>query len=173
MAKSIFNFESEDRVESPERLNEYIRVASPGVWVMVSALALVLAAFITWGVIGKIPVTLSVQGIVDPQRDCHIDLLVDASLYHGENLLGKEAAFTLLRGMSGRGKVIEVSPTPLSRKELHDLLVDDFLVDTLVTADYFYILDVEPDVSLSDYALEIGQATLILDEVSPIVFLMS
>ena len=65
MARSVFNFESEDRVESPERLNEYIRVASPGVWVMVSALVLVLVAFLVWGFTGRIPETSTLKGVVD------------------------------------------------------------------------------------------------------------
>ena len=62
MARSVFDFENEDRVESPERLNEYIRVAGPGTWVMISALVLVLVAFVLWGFIGTIPETVTVQG---------------------------------------------------------------------------------------------------------------
>ena len=73
----MFDFENEDRVESPERLNEYIRVANPGTWVMVSALLLVLAAFIAWGLIGTIPRSVTLKGVVDKSTGYSLDVVVD------------------------------------------------------------------------------------------------
>lgn len=171
MARSVFNFESEDRVESPERLNEYIRVANPGVWVLVSALVLVLVAFVAWGFIGRIPETVTLKGVVDETLNYHIDVLVDPSQYSAKSLVGKEVVFTFPSGIRGRGKVVNATSTPFSREEMSAMLESDFLTSSLVTSDYSNVLDVEPDADLSEHGLEIGQVTIITNEVPPITFL--
>ena len=78
MPRSVFDFESEDRVESPERVNEYIRVVSPGTWVMVSGLFLVLVAFIVWGFTGTIPQTEVFKCVVDETTGYGLDVVVNA-----------------------------------------------------------------------------------------------
>lgn len=172
MARSIFNFESEDRVESPERLNEYVRMASPGTWVMIFALVLVLLAFIVWGFTGTIPETVSFKGVVDASMNYHFDVFVDASQYSGRSLVGKEITFSMPDGISGRGRVVNYSDTPLSRTELAEMLESDFLTDMLVTSDYSYVLEVEPEADLSQYELEVGQVNIIMNEIRPIRFLI-
>ena len=59
----MFSQESSDRIRSPERLNEYIRAVTPGTWILITALALVMAALIFWGMTGSIPVYLSAKGV--------------------------------------------------------------------------------------------------------------
>ena len=54
----------EERSKSPEKLNEYIRIGSPGGLILVGALFIVAVALIIWGFIGRIPVTVSVYGTV-------------------------------------------------------------------------------------------------------------
>ena len=52
MEQSVFRKESLERVNSPEQLNEYIRVPGPSVWLVVGALALLLLGVSIWGVFG-------------------------------------------------------------------------------------------------------------------------
>lgn len=49
--------------ESSESLDEYIRVGKPGIYVVLGAMLLVLAAVIIWGLIGKLPVTETVKAL--------------------------------------------------------------------------------------------------------------
>ena len=172
MRRSVFDFENEDRVESPERLNEYIRVANPGTWVMVSALILVLAAFIAWGLIGTIPRSVTLKGVVDKSTGYSLDVVVDASQFTGQNLVGKEASYRLPSGAAGKGKVVRATDTPLSREEMTEVLESDFLASSLVYSDYSYILLLEPEEDLTEHGLEIGQVTIIVDEVRPVSFLL-
>lgn len=65
MANSIFRQKSIDRVSSPEQLNDYIRVTNPGIWVILAAVALLLAGFIVWGAAGKLETKLSVAAVSD------------------------------------------------------------------------------------------------------------
>ena len=48
MKKSVFRNESLDRVNSPEELNDYIKVTSPSVWIVLSAIVLLLVGFIVF-----------------------------------------------------------------------------------------------------------------------------
>ena len=45
----LFRKKSMDRLSSPEQLNDYLRVTSPSVWVILAAVALILVGGIIWG----------------------------------------------------------------------------------------------------------------------------
>lgn len=47
------------RKTSGDGLDDYIRVSSPGLLVIVGAMSLVLVATVVWGFIGRIPVTIT------------------------------------------------------------------------------------------------------------------
>ena len=59
--KSIFRQESLDRVESPEQLDQYIRVSTPSAWIMVSALLIASASLLIWSFTGSLPQTITVK----------------------------------------------------------------------------------------------------------------
>lgn len=52
--QSIFRKTSIDRISSPERLNDYIKVSNPGVWIVLAAVAVLLAAALIWGCTAEI-----------------------------------------------------------------------------------------------------------------------
>ncbi|MBQ4482075.1 MAG: hypothetical protein II966_02470 [Lachnospiraceae bacterium] len=54
MADSIFREKSLERVSSPEKLNDYIRVTTPSVWVILIATFLILFGAIVWSIFGRI-----------------------------------------------------------------------------------------------------------------------
>lgn len=54
MSNNLFRKKSLEQVSSPEQLNDYIRVTTPSVWIVIAALIILLAGFLTWGVIGKV-----------------------------------------------------------------------------------------------------------------------
>ena len=45
----LYRKESLERIESPEQLNQYLRVTNPSVWVLLAAVILLLAGFLIWG----------------------------------------------------------------------------------------------------------------------------
>jgi len=62
MENKLFRKSALDRISSPEQLNEYMKVAGPGVWFMLAGLAVTFAAFFLWGITGSIPETVDVTG---------------------------------------------------------------------------------------------------------------
>ena len=56
--KNIFREKSLERISSPDQLNEYIKVSSPGVWVAMLAVVIFLVGVLYWAVNGKVDVFL-------------------------------------------------------------------------------------------------------------------
>lgn len=54
--KSIFREKSIDRVSSPEQLNDYIKVTTPSVWLILFATLILIAGILVWAIFGKIEV---------------------------------------------------------------------------------------------------------------------
>ena len=50
----LFREKSLEAVESPESLNDYLRVTSPGVWLVLAAVIALLVGAILWGIFGRI-----------------------------------------------------------------------------------------------------------------------
>ena len=68
METGLFRKSSLERIASPERLNEYIKITHPGVWsVLLACLALMIAVGF-WAVNGSIPDTVRTKGIIFPQH---------------------------------------------------------------------------------------------------------
>ncbi len=53
----LFREKSLEAVESPEALNDYLRVTSPGVWLTLAAVIALLVGSILWGILGRIETT--------------------------------------------------------------------------------------------------------------------
>ena len=46
---SVFRKKSMERIQSPEQLNDYLRVTNPTVWVLLAAVVVLLAGMLIWG----------------------------------------------------------------------------------------------------------------------------
>ena len=53
----LFREKSLEAIESPESLNDYLRVTSPGVWLVMASVIVLLTGGILWGVFGHIRTT--------------------------------------------------------------------------------------------------------------------
>lgn len=65
MDKQIFRKASIDRISSPEQLNDYIRVSNPGVWMVLSAVIVLLAGVCVWGIFGHLESKVDTAGICE------------------------------------------------------------------------------------------------------------
>ncbi|MBE5848062.1 MAG: hypothetical protein E7300_10340 [Lachnospiraceae bacterium] len=54
--KLIFREKSIERVSSPEQLDDYIRVTTPSVWLILFATIILIVGALVWGVLGRIEV---------------------------------------------------------------------------------------------------------------------
>lgn len=70
----LFRKKSLDRVNSPEQLNDYIRVASPGVWLVVLAVLSLLVGSFVWVHFGHVDAAVDTVAICQGgTMHCYID----------------------------------------------------------------------------------------------------
>ena len=51
---TIFREKNMERINSPEEMNDYIKVASPGVWMVLLAIIFLLIGVVVWGIFGTV-----------------------------------------------------------------------------------------------------------------------
>ena len=81
----LFREKSLEAVESPEALNDYLKVTSPGVWLVLAAVIALLAGGILWGIFGRIHSEVSVAVTVDETGSwCYLpSASLEGALAHG------------------------------------------------------------------------------------------
>ncbi len=78
MTDDLFRKKSLDKIKSPEQLNDYVRVANPGVWLILCAITVLLVGFCVWGIFGQIKTTVPAQITVDSGTiTCTVDSAID------------------------------------------------------------------------------------------------
>ena len=195
---SVFDRESKDQVKSPDKLNEYIRVSTPAVWLLAAALAVVLAALIIWGTTGSVPVNTKTTGVgmrmgfnadeVDLKSEDEAYLrktyevknlfcLVDSSVGMVKNLDNKEASVVFRDGRRVKGTAHIIGSYMLEDDEIHKLL-DSFHIDSkwivsrLGSGEFRYPVYVELDETL-DYMYwgETADVSIVVGEQRPVELL--
>ena len=74
MSEEIFRKKSLEKIKSPETLDEYIKVSSPSVWLLLISVIILLIGACVWGVFGHIDSTVpaAVQ-VKNESAICYID----------------------------------------------------------------------------------------------------
>lgn len=73
MSEEIFRKKSLEKVKSPENLDDYIRVANPGVWLLLISVVFLLAGACVWGALGHIDSTVPASvRVKDSEAVCYI-----------------------------------------------------------------------------------------------------
>lgn len=193
LTRSIFDQESSDRVKSPEKLNEYIRIATPGAWLIVLALCIMFAGFIIWGFMGAIPVYYHTTGVgmaigFDPatadlsnEADFEVKGLIcfaDAADVNSHNIQDKEVSVVFNDGKRMRGRSMLLDTTPEKDTEVMELLKhfnvnSEWVLSRLGAGTFRYPIYVQLDGRL-DYLYwgEVANVEIIEKEVRPIDFLL-
>lgn len=63
MGSTIFREKSLKKIESPEQMNDYIRVSSPSVWMVLTAVIVLLAGVCVWGMFGHLDTAVQTGGV--------------------------------------------------------------------------------------------------------------
>ena len=195
---SVFDRESKDQVRSSEKLNEYIRVSTPAVWLLAAALAVVLAALLIWGMTGSVPVETKTIGVgmrMDFNPD-EVDLtsaddeylrktyevqdlfcLVDSSVGMVKDLDNKKALVVFRDGRRVNGTAHIIGSYMLEDDEIHQLLQSfhadsKWIFSRLGSGQFRYPVYVELDETL-DYMYwgETADVSIVIGEQRPVELL--
>ena len=68
MSSMIFREKSLKKIASPEQMNDYIRVSSPSVWMVLTAVIVLLAGVCVWGMFGHLDTAVQTGGVCADDR---------------------------------------------------------------------------------------------------------
>lgn len=73
MKSELFKKEAMEQLTSPEKLDDYIRVSKPSIWLLLGAILIFLAGVLVWGLFGHLDVTVNGAAVVkDGVISCYI-----------------------------------------------------------------------------------------------------
>lgn len=145
--KSLFREKSIERIESPDKLNDYLRVTSPAVWVVLAAVIVLLVGVCIWGVLGHIDSTVTAAVISDKEGT---KCLVPASALEG---------VVEYRTVTVEGQPLQLTPSvlePATISEATDVYV--LMAGDLKYGDVVYPIEVTGPADVTVSADETGAA---------------
>ena len=157
MSSMIFRQKSLDRISSPEQLNDYIRVSTPSVWMVLIAIVVLLAGVCVWGVFGHMDTTLSAVAV---SREGVVTAYVrEADI----SRVSAEAAVSM-DGAEGRVLQIGTQPVPV------DASFTEYMRHTgsLQEGEWVYAVTLDMDCADGVYTVQI-----VIDSVSPMSFVLN
>ena len=117
----IFRKKSLERISSPEELNDYIRVANPGVWLILIGIIVLLGGIIVWAVFGKVETRVSGVCVTENDRTiCYVSESCVGKLKKGMTVILSDGSECSVTGFSTEAVTAE---NVLSEYALH---VSDF-----------------------------------------------
>jgi HlyD family secretion protein len=64
MKDNLFRKDAIDKLQSPDRLNEMVRIISPNNWIAVLSIAVLFVFIVIWSVLGRLPINVQGNGIL-------------------------------------------------------------------------------------------------------------
>ena len=157
MAESIFRKESLDKVSSPEQLNNYIRVSSPSVWLVLGAAIVLLVSLLVWAIFGTLPTTVTLNGVKNGgELVCYAADV--SSVNVGDSII--------VDGVE-KGKVTAISKKPVSMENVSSQYSDEYTLYSLDLSDWNYVINTD----ISAESDDVVQLQIVVDNVSPISFI--
>lgn len=156
MKSEIFRQKSIEKVSSPESLNDYVKVASPSVWVILIGIIVLLIGVCAWGAWGRLDTRVNV-GVVRNGTE--------SICYFCENDINKVKVGQLFEVDGTECEIKEISNTPIQGKEL-----SPFILHTLSVTEEAWVYEAKVKGSLDDgeYA-----ASIVAESVSPMYFIIN
>lgn len=64
MNNNLFRKDAIDKLQSPDRLNEMVKIISPSNWIAVLSICILLVFFVIWSIFGRLPINVNGNGIL-------------------------------------------------------------------------------------------------------------
>lgn len=147
------------KVDSPEQLNEYIRLSNPGVWITMIAIIVLLIGFCVWGVFGKIDTKIATVAVSDE---------ASTYIYVKEEDLSKvkDRMPVTLNGSEDTFEIVELYETPEKITEDMDEYVRH--LGDLQIGEWAYKCKLDKNVKEGTYG-----ADIIIESISPMKFIVN
>lgn len=154
----LFRKKSMDMISSPEDLHDYVRVTNPGVWLILSAIIVLLAGFIVWGIFGEIHTEIDAVCVTDGGKTiCYVS---------EENVKAVQPGMTVTAADGTVCTVSEISGEALDASEV----LSDYAMHVGGFAEGQWIHELMLDRNLTNGTCS---ASVTVDSVEPISFILN
>lgn len=162
MNNNLFKKSSMERISSPEKLDDFIKVSNPSSWLVLGAALALVLGLLVWGIFGQLSESVSFNGhLKDGQLYCY------ASGYLAEQLQPGMEASIAVQGAEGlKGKIVTVAEHPLSFDEAARDITSDYMLSSLGITGWNIIVTIETDTPL--YEGVVYTASVVTDTYRPI-----
>lgn len=154
MEGKIFREKSFSKVSSPEQLNDYIRVAEPGVFLILAAVIVFLAGACIWGIFGRL------DAVVHTAGECKDGIV---TCYVKETDISAVQVGMPITVDGEQGTVTEIEETPIKAEEG----ADAWLLHLGGISEGEWVYPIKGSVSASD---GIYETQITVESVSPMSF---
>ena len=154
---ALFRQKSLDTIKSPEAMDHYLKVTTPGVWLLLSTIVVFLAGACIWGIFGSIRTYHEV--LIVTENDSVMIMIPEADLDPA----------TDLHTVVVDGQTANLSPEDM-RKEVLPADTSDFILETggFSIGETVYLIPL-------DLEIEEGVCTgeLLVEQIQPMSFIFS
>ena len=154
--KELFREKSMEQLSAPDQIKDYIQVSTPGVWMFMTAVILLLVGVCVWGIFGKMDTIVSV---------CAVSENGSVTCYVKEADISSVKEDMPVRIGNDSYRITEIANRPIS-------VDDDFdgyalHVGGIRTGEWVYA--VSTDAQLED---GVYQAEIVVESIQPITFVV-
>mgnify|MGYP003296517052 CR=1 FL=1 len=157
MNNNLFREKSIKKISSPEQINYYIKTSNPSIWIILSAVAILLIGVLTWAVFGELEITVPTVTVCENGK---------AYCYISENDMKKITDNSYARIEDSEYSLDNISKLPVPASDVissYGLHIGNFESD-----EWVYTAELESTIEDGIYRTDI-----ILESVSPISLLMN
>ena len=148
MQNNLFKKSSLERITSPEKLNDFIKVSNPTSWMILGAALAIVLGLLCWGIFGQLSETAAFNGY---QKDGQLLCFAPGSL--ADHLTpGMEATVVPQGSTEGAftGRILTVAEHPLSYDEASRDITSDYMLSSLGITGWSIAVTLETDAPLYD-----------------------
>lgn len=154
---TLFRAKNIEKIESPEALNDYLQVTSPGVWLALGTVIIFLIGACIWGIFGRIESTVK-AAVVSTSNESMCLVPADALESVVEN-----------RSIKVNNTIYELSPESLEPEIIsEDTNIYWILAGNLSIGDIVYRIPLSQSIPEGVYS-----GTIILETISPFSLLLN
>ena len=157
MNNNLFKKSNMERVSSPDQLQDYVKVANPGLWMVISAIVILLAGVIVWGFIGKIDTAMETAIVTDSGN---------AVIYVGESDIEKIEVGMTVRCGENEYTITDVAKAPIRV----DASFTDYAIHAsgLTVGEWVYAVSID-----GEHPDGVQKADIVIESISPISFILN
>ncbi len=159
---SLFRKKSEEYINSPEKLDHYLHVTSPGVWILLLAVIILLVGACIWGVLGRL--------------ETHVSLAVVSDQGKGAAYVPESAVNAVVKSQTARieGQSITLEPNALEPMTVTDSTnVYVRQAGGLKVGDIVYEIPIKENLESLGLTNSVYSATVTTETISPISLLLN